>query len=152
VCSGMDEITRRGGGGGRRRCSTLFIGGDRVMTGKGNGGGGGWRGVPRDGVRWGRGAWFQPAGGIPTDSGSAVARAGGATAARTGGAPDAWVSADGGRERERRKAGVRGPAQGKKKWAESAGTGAFLIYSNKIQTSLNYFDQKEDLPSPKNSK
>jgi hypothetical protein len=31
-----------------------------------------------------------------------------------------------------RKAGVHGPAQGKKKWVEAAGTGEFFIYSNKI--------------------
>jgi hypothetical protein len=37
-------------------------------------------------------------------------------------------------------------------WAEPAGTGEFFIYSNKIQISLNCFDQKVDLPSSKNSK
>jgi hypothetical protein len=40
----------------------------------------------------------------------------------------------------------------KKKCAEPAGTGEFFIYSNKIQTSSNYFDQKVDLPNSKNSK
>jgi hypothetical protein len=36
--------------------------------------------------------------------------------------------------------------------AEPEETGGFFIYSNRIQTSLNSFDQKVDLPSSKNSK
>jgi hypothetical protein len=48
--------------------------------------------------------------------------------------------------------GACGPAQGKGKWAELEGIGRILIYSNKFQTSLNCFEQKLDLPSPKNSK
>jgi hypothetical protein len=34
-------------------------------------------------------------------------------------------------------------------WAEPAGTGEFFIYSNKIQISLNCFDQKVDYQAPK---
>jgi hypothetical protein len=42
VCSGVDERARRGGGVGKRhqQCSTLFIGGSRAVTAKGNGRGG----------------------------------------------------------------------------------------------------------------
>jgi hypothetical protein len=56
------------------------------------------------------------------------------------------------RERERRRVGACGPAHGKEKWAEPEETGGFFIYSNKIQTSSNYFDKKMDLLISKNSK
>jgi hypothetical protein len=35
-------------------------------------------------------------------------------------------------ERERRRAGARGPARGKETWAELEETGEFLIYSKKL--------------------
>jgi hypothetical protein len=54
--------------------------------------------------------------------------------------------------RERKGAGAWGPARGEEEWAEPEGTGQFLIYSIKFQTSLNCFDQKVDLTSSKNSK
>jgi hypothetical protein len=65
---------------------------------------------------------------------------------------DAWAPAGSERERERRRAGVRGPARGKGKWAGPEETMEFSISSNKFQISLNCFDQKVDLPSSKNFK
>jgi hypothetical protein len=65
---------------------------------------------------------------------------------------DVWAPAGSERERERRRAGVRGPARGKGKWARPEETMEFSISSNKFQTSLNCFDQKVDLPSSKNFK
>jgi hypothetical protein len=56
------------------------------------------------------------------------------------------------RKRERREAGRVGRPGEKGKLAEPEETGGFLIYSNKIQTSSNGFDQKVDLLGWKNSK
>jgi hypothetical protein len=63
-----------------------------------------------------------------------------------------WALADSGRKRERREAGRMGQPGEKGKWAKPEGTGGILIYSNRIQISLNNFDQKVDLPNLKNSK
>jgi hypothetical protein len=57
-----------------------------------------------------------------------------------------------GSEREWRRAGACGPDRGKEKWVGPEETVEFFIYSNNFQTSLNCFDQKVDLPSPKNFK
>jgi hypothetical protein len=67
-------------------------------------------------------------------------------------ASDTWAPDSRGRERERRGAGMHGPARGKDVWAEPGGTRNFLIYSIKFQTILNYFDQKVDLPYSKKYK
>jgi hypothetical protein len=89
------------------------------------------------------GAWSRPAGGVLTDRGVC------GRCCLNRGAPevsDAWALADSGRERERREVGHVGQPGKKGKWAEPQGTGGFFIYSNRIQTSSNGFDQKVDLP------
>jgi hypothetical protein len=62
-----------------------------------------------------------------------------------------WALANNGRERERRDVGPVGQPGEKGIWVLPQGTGGFFIYSNRIQTSSNGFDQKVDLPSSKNS-
>jgi hypothetical protein len=66
------------------------------------------------------------------------------------GASDAWAPTDRGRkrERERREARRVGLPGEKGKWAEPEGIGGFFIYSNRIQTSSNGFDQKVVLKIP----
>jgi hypothetical protein len=93
-------------------------------------------------------------GGVPTDSGPVATRACSAALSEQGsvGASDAWALADSRRERERREVGCVGRPGEKGKWAETEGTGGFLIYSNRIQISSNGFDQKLDLRIYKNSK
>jgi hypothetical protein len=101
------------------------------------------------------GAWSRPAGDVPTDRSPAATGARAARRCPNRGAPgasDTWAPIDDGRERERRGAGRMGRPGEKGEWAEPEETGGFFIYSNRIQTSSNIFDQKVDLPRSKNSK
>jgi hypothetical protein len=60
---------------------------------------------------------------------------------------------DRGREREMREAGcVSRPGEKRKMGRSRRNKRILFIYSNRIQTSLNGFDQKVDLPRSKNSK
>jgi hypothetical protein len=69
------------------------------------------------------------------------------------GASDTWALADRGREREMREAGcVSRPGEKRKMGRSRRNKRILFIYSNRIQTSLNGFDQKVDLPRSKNSK
>jgi hypothetical protein len=67
------------------------------------------------------------------------------------GASDAWALVDNGRERGRRESGHVGQPGEKGKWVEPEGTGGFSIYSNRIQTNWNNFDQMVDVQSFENS-
>jgi hypothetical protein len=110
-----------------------------VAGSKGRGGMGGGSVARRD--MWkegdGGGGWSQLMGGIPTDHGPAAAHAGGMTLSEQGRGEEEGE--------ERREAGRVGRPGEKGKWAEPEETGGFFIYSSKIQTSSNGFDQKVDL-------
>jgi hypothetical protein len=95
------------------------------------------------------GAWSRPASGVPTDRGARGWRGAVQTGEHRGPLTHGPQPMVGGRGEEW---GVWADLTKKGEWAEPEETGGFFIYSNRIQTSLNSFDQKVDLPSSKNSK
>jgi hypothetical protein len=146
LCEGrMEERTRQG-------MAVPFLNGTAGSRGRGGSGSVAWRDAWKEGDEGGPGSDRWAA------SRLTAARPRRARATRrcpNRGAPrasDPWAPADSRREKDRREAGCVGRPGEKGKWAEPEGTRGFLIYSNRIQTSSNGFDQKLDLPSFKNYK
>jgi hypothetical protein len=138
--------------GARQRRVAPFLNGTAGSRGRGGSGSVAWRDAWKEGDEGGPGSDRWAA------SRLTAARPRRARATRrcpNRGAPrasDPWAPADSRREKDRREAGCVGRPGEKGKWAEPEGTRGFLIYSNRIQTSSNGFDQKLDLPSFKNYK